>query len=54
MNEALQQFRETLQQALYHAEMNSELIRVRPLLRRALNITNDQLEGKTNEQQIKR
>lgn len=45
----LEGFKETLEQALFHAEMHTELIRVRPLLRRALNITNDQLKRKDDE-----
>jgi len=47
----LERFKETIAQALYHAEMNSELIRVRPLLRRALNITDDKLKEKRNNGQ---
>lgn len=46
----LEQFRETIAQALYHAEMNSELIRLRPLLRRALNIVDDQLRERRDDE----
>ena len=42
----LQQFRQTLQEALFHAEMNTELIRVRHLIRRALNVTEQILKEK--------